>query len=138
MLFWWWAGVGKFQRGCIGCQVDRGGQSARSRHGCVFRLQQSLHRAIQCLGPTILSTLGSRHCQCDLAWSPPGHHHPAPTRQTPNSPAREGSILQKVPKFANEPNFPSRFWFKIGRFSSGPQFASFLAQYCFWGTLVMR
>ena len=37
-----------------------------------------------------------------------------PTRQTPNSPAREGSFKQKVPNFGPEQNSPHRFSFKIG------------------------
>ena len=55
-----------------------------------------------------------------------------PTRQTPNSPAREGSFKQKVPKFGPEQNSPCRFWFKIGPFGSRTQFASFLTKFCFW------
>ena len=62
-----------------------------------------------------------------------------PTRQTPNSPAREGSFKQKVPKFGPEQNSPpAGFGSKSARLAQEHNLRVFSHNFVSEATLVVR
>ena len=88
VVLFWWAGVGKFQEGCIGGQVDRRAErkvaswlrvsapAASAQSNTVF----GPHSRPQALRVSGTATLPGRLLVTTIE----------PTRRTPNSPAKEG------------------------------------------------
>ena len=74
VLFWWARAWGNSRRAALAARWT-GGQSARSRHGCVFRLEQRVCTEQYSVWAPLQASGSAGLWHCDLAWSPPGHHH---------------------------------------------------------------
>ena len=76
LVLFWWVGVGKFQWGCIGGQVDRRPERKVASWVRVSAPAASAQSSTM-FGPHSGASGTAGLWQCDLAWAPPGHHHRA-------------------------------------------------------------
>ena len=124
MLFWWARAWGNSRRAALAARWT-GGQSARSRHGCVFRLEQRVCTEQYSVWAPRRASGSAGLWHCDLAWSPPGHHHHR--ANVPDRPSqihllgKAGGNNRSHSSVPNSPLTPCRFWFKICLSGSGPQ-----------------